>query len=473
MFHILILILNLKKMKRILYILVFMIFLLSCEKDFEYNLDKSPTERMTEAIDKLTDVLSGSEYGWKTTIITRGKTASAGDFFVMKFAPIEGGSCGQVTIANGFGSETSEFDIYHSTGVVLNFNTFNEVFHWLAKPTEWWGTETGLGGNIEYILMKNENGKLTLKGKDNENEMILEKASEQDWDMTDIQRNYASVQAVLARNFSGITVTKGFGATDEEPFFAKFRDVTITILALPSKKGQFYGLDYSVDGKQVQSTVANFVFTHDELILAEPIFMGTDTVDRFTYNKDLDLWTIGNEGIEGYLSGFDLPPMDSPRAFDTFLAVMDDRWYGWPIYHDDYDNYGKIAEFLTEIRNNVPELQYLQINEHVKLNGEDIGRGLMFIGDGDSRPYVFIPVDYIKQGESEMKIVRNGDVISNIPNINDLLDNNPHVLKFMNAFFSPQGWRLYMQEGGSEDSPYYTISFYNIEDPSINMRKVF
>ncbi len=462
-------------MKRILYFLVLMIFLSSCEKDFEYNFDKSPTERMTESIADLTNLLSGSEYGWKTTIINRGKTASAGDFFVMKFAPIEGGFCGQVTIANGFDSKTSEFEIYHATGVVLNFNTFNEVFHWLAKPTEWWGTETGLGGNIEYVFMKNENGKLTLKGKDNEKEMILEKAAEQDWDMTDIQNNYANVQAVLARNFSGVTITKGFGATDEKSFFAKFRDVSITNLALPDKKGQFFGLAYPVDGKQVNSVVANFVFTHDELILAEPIFMGADTVDRFTYDKDLDLWIIGNEGIEGYLSGFDLPPMDSPRAFDTFIAAMESRWYGWPIYADDFDNHPKIAEFLAEIRDNVPELRYLQINEHCILNGEDIGRGFMYIGDydGDSRPYVFIPVDYIKQGISEMKIVRNGDVISNIPDINDLLDNDPHVSKLMNAFFNPQGWRLYMQQGGSEEYPYYTICFYDIEDPSINLRKVF
>lgn len=452
-----------------------MVAITSCKNDFEDNFGLTPSERKTQAINDLTKILASSENGWKTTVIYRDKVISAGDFFVMKFAPVEGGSSGQVTIANGFNSKTSEFSVYHATGVVLNFSTYNEVFHWLARPLDFFGLGTGIGSNVEYIFMKEENGKLYFKGKVNGSEMVLEKATAKDWDMTDIQNNFANVKATMGMNFSGVWVTKGLGATSEKPFFAKFETVYITgdYSVLPEKKGQFYRLSYDKDGKGFQGKQSSFVFTHNELFLSDPIVVGTDTLDRFVYNKDSNRWEATNPGIEGYIIGSALPLFPSPGAFEFFVKAMENRSYGWTLYIGD-DESGKMGDYLKELGDNVPQLKYYLMNMHHTIGGVDVGCGIMFKGDysldGSPTPYCFIPIKFEKQGISEIKFVRNGDVISNIPNINEILTTNPYVLKFLNALFTPQGWSIHMISYSSNAA---ALTFYNIEDPTVRMRKYF
>ncbi|WP_197057289.1 DUF4302 domain-containing protein [Alistipes sp. ZOR0009] len=462
-------------MKKLLYALMLMVAITSCKNDFEDSFGSTPTERKSEAISNLTKLLASSENGWKTTLIYNDQVAGAGDFFVMKFAPAEGTSTGHVTIANGFNSKTSEFSVYHATGVVLNFTSYNEVFHWLSKPYEFQGLGTGFGANVEYIFMKEENGKLYFKGKVNGSEMVLEKASAKDWDMADIKNNFVNLKATMEMNFSGIWVTKGLGATSEKPFFAKFETVYITgdLSVLPEKKGQFYRLSYDKNGKGFQSKQSSFVFTHNEILLSDPVVVGTDTLNRFVYNKDRNRWEAANQGIDGYIIGSNLPLFPSPGAFEFFVKAMEGRWYGWTFYTGD-DESGKIGSYLDELGNNVKDLKYCQLNMHTKIKGEDVGCGFAIIGDspsdGSPTRYCFIPTKLEKQGISEMKFVRNGDVISNIPNINEILTTNPYALKFLNALFTTKGWSIHMISYSSNSA---ALSFYNIEDPSVKMRKYF
>lgn len=452
-----------------------MVAITSCKNDFEDSFGSTPTERKSEAISNLTKLLASSENGWKTTLIYNDQVVGAGDFFVMKFAPAEGTSTGHVTIANGFNSKTSEFRIYHATGVVLNFNSYNEVFHWLSKPYDFNGLGTGFGANIEYIFMKEENGKLYFKGKVNGSEMILEKATANDWDMTDIKNNFVGLKTTMSMNFSGIWVTKGLGATSEKPFFAKFETVYITgdNSVLPEKKGQFYRLSYDKNGKGFQGKQSSFVFTHNELFLSDPIVVGTDTLDRFVYNKDRNRWETTNPGIEGYIIGSALPLFPSPGAFEFFVKAMENRSYGWTLYIGD-DESGKMGDYLKELGKNVPQLKYYLMNVHHTIGGVYVGCGIMFKGDspsdGSPTPYCFIPIKFEKQGISEIKFVRNGDVISNIPNINEILTTNPYVLKFLNALFTTKGWSIHMLSYSKNAA---ALTFYNIEDPSVKMRKYF
>lgn len=462
-------------MKRLLYVFMLMVAITSCKNDFEDNFGNTPTERKAQAISAMTKLLTSSENGWKTTLVFNGKVLNAGDFFVMKFAPIEGGSSGQVTIANGFNSKTSEFSVYHATGIVVNFSTYNEVFHWLSKPLDFQGMGTGFGANVEYIFMKEENGKLYFKGKVNGSEMVLEKATAQDWDMTDIQTNFTNLKATMGMNFTGIMVTKGLSATTEKPFFAKFGTVYITqpngIFA--DKSDQFYRLNYDNNGKPVEGYQSSFVFKHNELILSSPIVVGTDTLNRFVYSKDRNRWEAANPGIEGYIVGSALPLFPSPGGFEFFVNSMENLGYGWYFWKGEENN-GKIGEFLEEIAANVPNLLYFQFNMHTRIKGVDVGCGFTFMGDytndGAPTPYAFIPVKFEKQGISEMRFVRNGDVISNMPNINETLTTDPHVLKLMNAFFTPKGWSIYVQKSSSSVA---SITLYDIEDPSIHMKHLF
>lgn len=477
MSHILILISNFKIMKRLLYLFVMLIAFSACEDDYEYTFDKTPTERKAEAKSELTSLLEAPEFGWKTTMIVHGAVSSAGDFFVMKFEPNGENNNGEVTVANGFKTHKSEFEIGHEDGILLRFNTFNEVFHWLTKPNHW--ETAGFGGDLEFIFMREEAGKLIFQGKESQNELILEKATEQDWDMTDIIENHENFMQALSMNFVAITITKGFGATEEKPFYAKFNlaDVHITSTAVPEKKGWFYEFEYIVDGEKVYGSEASYVFTHDEIIFSEPVVVEGDTFDRIAYNKDNGLWEVANEGVEGFLEASALPLMPSPGAVDNLLDVFLQGTYGWDISPWNFGDEGKMEDFARGIMDDCEMFDWFVV--HGNFTDKDgVHRGQGFVIEGSTYgEYVFLPFEIEKLGESEMKFVWDGTIITNIADVaaaEEVVNTDINIQGMLNAFCNPVGWSIYCSSYFYAPTwEIYPYEFYNMEDTSIVLKRVW
>jgi len=463
-------------MKKILYVFVMLIAFSACENDYEYTFDKTPTERKTEGKAELTNLLADSEFGWKTTIVVHGDQTSAGDYFVMKFEPFEENNNGEVTVANGFDSHTSEFEINFQTGCVLKFNTYNDVFHWLTKPNGWEGE--GFGSDQEFIFMREEGGKLIFQGKEKKKELILEPATEQDWDMTDIQNNYDRFMEEFSKNFIAIKVTKGLGGSEENPFYAKFNneDVYITRSAVPEKEGFFYMLEYIVDGEKVYGHEASYVFTPDEIILSEPVVLEGDTLDRIVYNEESDIWEVANEGIEGYLESSYLPLMPSPGAVDNLVNIflMDD--YGWEIDPWNYGDEGKMEEFAEGIYYDCEMFDWFILHgDFINPDGEHLGAGFELQGDDYGDTYAFVPVEFVELAESEMKFVLTGEEITtNIEGAEEVIATDPYIQDMLNAFCNEKGWSIfcssYFYSPTWELFPY---EFYNMEDPTIVLKNVW
>ena len=448
----------------------------ACEDDYEYTFDKTPTERRAEAKSELTRLLEAPEFGWKTTIIVHGEISSAGDFFVMKFEPKGEYNNGEVTVANGFKSHKSEFEIGHEDGILLRFNTYNEVFHWLTKPNHW--ETAGFGGDLEYIFMKEEAGKLFFQGKESQNEIILEKATEQDWDMTGILKNHENFMQALSKNFVAITVTNGFGATEEKPFYAKFNlaDVYITATAVPEKEGWFYEFEYLVDGEKEYGQEGSYVFTHDEIIFSEPVIIKGDTLDRIAYNKDNDLWEVTNEGIEGFLEASALPLMPSPGAVDNFVNIFANGTYGWDISPWNFGDEGKIEEFAMGIYKECEMFDWFYVyGDYTNSAGEHLGAGFVIEGSGDNYgKYAFLPLEFEKLAESEMKFIWNGDIISDIEGAEEVINSDPNIQGMLNAFCNPVGWSIFVSSYFYTPTyEIYPYEFYNMEDPSIILKRVW
>jgi len=463
-------------MKRLIYIFAMLVLFSACGDDYEYTFDKTPTERKSEAKAELTSLLEAPEFGWKTTMIVHGVMASAGDFFVMKFEPNGENNNGEVTVANGFKTHKSEFEIGHEDGILLRFNTYNDVFHWLTKPNHW--ETAGFGGDLEFIFLREEAGKLIFQGKESQNELILEKATEQDWDMTDILENHENFMQSLSMNFVAITITKGFGATEEKPFYAKFNlaDVYITASAVPEKEGWFYEFEYIEDGEKVYGNEASYVFTHDEIIFSEPVVIAGDTMNRIAFNEDNGLWEVANEGIEGFLEASDLPLMVSPGAVDNFVNIFIFS-YAWEISPWNFGDEGKMEEYAMGIYRDNTMFDWFQIQgDYVNPAGEHLGAGFVLKGAYADYygKYAFIPVDFVKLAESEMQFVLNGEIISDIEGAADEIATDPNIQGMLNALCNPVGWSIFC-------SPYfytptyeiYPYEFYNMEDPSIILKHVW
>lgn len=435
----------------------------SCENDSEYLFDETPTERVLEANAELTALLTNSEFGWKTTIMMQ-DYYSAGDMLLFKFDQNEDNSNGNVTIANPFDTATSEFKVYHEVSTLLNFNTQNDVFFWLATPSD--NMPQGLGVEPEYIFEKEEDGKLYFTSKVQGNEMVLEKADEQDWDMSGIQENIENFRSNFESNYTAIRVTEGIqGASEENPFYLMFTDATFIEFFMPEKAGIFYATKYYEDGNRVWTNEAAFVYDHEAIWLSNPLVIAGDTLNKLVYSSELDVWEVGNEGIVGQLVSSVLPLESIPGFFDSFvddICTTSDGWFTWP-----WNTTGELNEHYSAFSYNYdePRLQYCHVyTDYVSPDGEELGEGLV-LGNYDRTEFAFIPIDIVKLGENKFKLVRvDGDVVSNLEGAAERIATDADIIAFFDIMFSDKGWVV--------DAEFHSLfglydnTFYSLEDPA-------
>ncbi|RKE04329.1 DUF4302 domain-containing protein [Marinifilum flexuosum] len=453
-------------MNKILYLLLVLCVFSSCDQDFEEVFDKNPTERKNEAKAELTNVLANAEHGWKTILVV-GDKVKAGDFFLFDFVPVEGQNNGEVTVANPFDSSTSEFEIRSENGTVLSFNSWNEVFYWLVTPNGW--EPGGVGSDLEFVYVKEENGKLFFRGKAKDIEMVLEPATAEDWDTTAIQEQFANFRARFNTNFTGIRLTKGMGATEETPFVSVFFDAFISnsSLGFPEKKDFFYGIKYWTGEKRHETAEASFVFTKDGIVLANPLVIEGDTLSKLTYNADLDTWEVADEGLEGEVVSSDLPIHSHPNATDYLFEVLkttyNKSWYFSP-WSDSWS--GKFTEILGPIYDG-PVVNYVQLGaEYTSPEGEVYGPGILLKGSvwGTS---AYLPVEVIKNGESEFRLEWTGEIISDIEGVEDFINTDANMKQILEMLFNETGWSLALDIFEYPDgSKIYDYEMYYMPDPS-------
>ncbi len=459
-------------MKKILYILLILGVFSSCDQDFEEVFDQTPTERKNEAKAELTSVLANAEHGWKTILVV-GDKIKAGDFFLFDFVPAEGQNNGEVTVANPFETSTSEFEIRSENGTVLNFNTYNDVFYWLVTPNGW--EPGGLGSDLEFVFLKEENGKLFFRAKAKDIEMVLEPAAAEDWDTTAIQEQFENFRGKFNTNFTGIRITKGMGASEENPFVAVFFDAYITNAAgFTEKKDFFYGMKYWIGEQRHEMAEASFVHTKDGIMLANPLVIEGDTLSELTYNADLDSWEIADEGLEGELVSSDLPIFSHPNAtnhlFDILKTTYNKAWYFSP-WVESWS--GRFMEVLGPIYDG-PTINYVMLGaEFTTPEGNEYGPGIYLKGEVWGT-YAYLPVEVIKNGESEFRMEWTGEIISDIEGVEDFIATDPNMQQMLGMFFNETGWSLALDIFDYPDgSKIYAYEMYYMPDPSYKFSGAF
>jgi hypothetical protein len=447
-------------MKKILYTLLVLFIFSSCNQDFEEVFDKNPAERKAEARAELTNMLANAEHGWKTRI-TVGDKVKAGDFFLLNFTPVEGQNNGDVTIVNLFNSSTSEFEVHSENGSVLNFNTYNEVFYWLVSPNAW--EPGGIGSDLEFVYLRKEDGKLYFRAKSKDFEMVLEPATEEDWNTTYIYEQFENFRSHFSKNFTGIRLTKGMGASEENPFVSVFFDAYIcNSVGFSDKKDVFYGLKYWIDGQRKELDEGAFVYSTEGVLLSNPLVIAGDTVSKLVYNKEADIWEIANEGLEGELISSDLPIYPYPGAVDKLIKIIDAAYGEW--WLTPWGGAGKISELIIPVFNS-EKLKYFSMCTYYNApDGKEFGPGLLFDGRAYGVEYAYFPMKFVHLSEYEFKLERDGEMVSNIEDLEPWMSEQDYILDLFDLMFSEAGWSIAMDDF-LEDT-LHVIELYNIEDPT-------
>ncbi len=438
----------------------------SCEKDFEYVSDQTVSERIEESKSNLTSLLSESEFGWKG-VVKGGDEKTGGSFIAFKFTRNEGENNGTVLMNSGFEEATSEFNISHQEGALLQFNTPNDVLYWMIEPRRW--ASEGLGGEMEYIFMKEENGNLVFRGKETDGDLVLEKATEQDWDMSTIKANFDNYKAQSIYRYNVIRVTGGInGASVENPFDIRLGSAGWEI----EGKIEFgYSATYNVDGEDIEQMQSTYIFTHESIMLSNPIAVGGDTITKLVFDGQNDKWVIGDEGIVGEFMSSRLPIYAQSGVVDALFEKSlstADRSGTRGMLLRAYGSEGPMYDYATSALDNkvgpgVSKL--LAVMGYVTPEGENLGDGLVF-ATRDKSSYAFIPVDFVKITENSFKMVRqSGDVITNIDGAADIIATDVDINAYLDILCSEQGWRMALDYFSFGMYQITTFQLANIDNP--------
>ena len=155
--------------------------LTSCLKDQEDLFDKPSAQRAEEAIAADYKVLAGAEHGWLMKYYPSPYRSYGGYNVFLKFT-----ADGKVTCASDIedpsATAESNYKIVQSAGIVLSFDTFNDIFHLFSTPDPILGAAgEGWAGDYDFEFISVAADKIVLKGKKTGNYATMVPWKDDNW----------------------------------------------------------------------------------------------------------------------------------------------------------------------------------------------------------------------------------------------------------------------------------------------------
>ena len=253
------------KKLHILLSIVCLSLLTSCLKDQEDLFDKSSAQRAEEAITADYKLLSSAEHGWLMQYYPSPYRSYGGFNVIMKFT-----ADGKVTVAseNDISDDASAvaesfYKITQSAGIVLSFDTYNDIFHLFSTPDAFVGGATGEGleGDYDFDFISTSPDKIVLKGKKTENYAILTPMPDDNW--AGYLNNISNLKNQIVFN----TAVGNF----------ENKEYTMTI----------YHDDRWVEIETPDTLLeAPFCYNTDGIVLYEPLTVGSKSIQKLKYDGE-------------------------------------------------------------------------------------------------------------------------------------------------------------------------------------------
>lgn len=157
-------------MKKAYYILLYLVATVlttACTHEEEDLFDSSSAARADAAVKADLEILTGATNGWLMEYFPEAQQSYGGYNVLVKF-----GTDGKVTVAselyNADNTATSLYSVTQSAGVVLSFDTYNDIFHLFSDPSDptgLGGKGNGMEGDYDFLILEATAEKILLKGK--------------------------------------------------------------------------------------------------------------------------------------------------------------------------------------------------------------------------------------------------------------------------------------------------------------------
>lgn len=166
-------------MKKIFYLLFFtLVILAGCKKSsFESVFDKTPEERMADAISQLNTTLTSAPNGWVATLPT---SAGGGFGFYMNFdADQKVSMFSDITDAGATTAATSTYRVTTGLGAMLAFDTYNFISMLQDPKASVLGGVQGSGfsSDVEFTYVRSTTDSLIMVGRQFRQPLVMVKAT--------------------------------------------------------------------------------------------------------------------------------------------------------------------------------------------------------------------------------------------------------------------------------------------------------
>lgn len=356
-----------KKLYKMLYMAAAVLLAAACTPEEEDIFSDSSANRADAAIKADMQVLTGAANGWLMEYYPEMSQTYGGYNILLSFS-----EDGHVTVAgdvaNPTDTSTSLFSVKQSAGIVLSFDTYNEIFHFFSDPgnSQGGGNAYGLEGDYDFLILEATPQQVKLKGKKSGSYAVLT-PMEGDW-ATYIQEIQAAESAMLAAQYN---ITDG---TNSATASVNYRNMTINYM----------------EGEEALSMPAPFIVTLTGIKFYEPITLWGQTISGFTYDFANDSFTANEQA--NITMKREIPPINQ-----TFITG---NWFM------TYESMGSFAQAA-----------YARLQPALAANG--IQWGYIFLGDmlldefgfnivDNTTSATVFPYDYQLVGEDQVILYWNG-----------------------------------------------------------------
>ena len=257
-----------KTMKNRLYIQLFLLLgicaLVSCRTEIDDYFDSSASQRIENEILKYRELLSSPQYGWAMEYFPGGTNQAFGGYALAVSFSQDGYATFLSSLSDDVGkSVTSLYSLKKDMGATLNFDTYNELFHYFSDSdiSDGDGQGKGLLGDYEFILHSATESEIVMYGKKHGSaihmyalqepaEAYLQKAKEN-------RMSYQNIAAVcgLKGTFAGKPVTGD--VITSQYFMLTQGDKQTKFSFMFTDKGVRLYAPIELDGQRVEKLVWN------------------------------------------------------------------------------------------------------------------------------------------------------------------------------------------------------------------------
>lgn len=260
-----------KKIYYLLYLATAVLFT-ACTNEEDDLFDTSSALRADAAIAADTKILTDAANGWVMEYFPEAQQSYGGYNVLLKF-----GTDGKVTVASELYDNsditTSLYSVKQSAGIVLSFDTYNEIFHFFSDPSDpagVGGNGYGLEGDYDFLILEATAEKVTLKGKKTGGIAILTPMKE-DWEeyilaLQNAEEEMSYQKLQLEMNGKVIPVS------------ISFRTLTFTY----------------AEGENSVSVTASYIQTPTGYKFYEPVEVDGVTLSGFTFNAEAEFFTAND-----------------------------------------------------------------------------------------------------------------------------------------------------------------------------------